>query len=335
METTISNIPLTAGEIAPLWTGYQSDTMVKCVLQYFLNIVEDREIRTILEYAESLTNQHLRFMDELFKQEKFPKPVAFTEQDVNLRAPRLFSDEFMLQYIRQMGTAGVTAYSLALSSSARRDIREFYTQNLITTAELLNQAYDVLLSKGLFVRPPSIPTPETAEYVQKEGWLNGFFGDRRPINVVEITHVYLNHLTNGIGKALMIGFSQVAKSKDVADYIMRGRDIANKHIEVFASILRDDQLPASMTWEAEVSGTKEAPFSDKLMLFHTVSLIGIGLGNYGAAVTGSMRRDLATTYIRLTAEVGTYADDGAELLIDKGWLEKIPGAVERDTLVQA
>ncbi|WP_342047280.1 DUF3231 family protein [Bacillus sp. OTU530] len=333
METKY-NIRLTSSEIAPLWSGYLADSMANCVLKYFLNTVEDTEIKPIIEYALDLTGEHMEFKNRLFQNEKFPIPHAFTDEDVNIHVPRLFSDGFMLLYIRQMGISGVGTYALALGSSARADIREFFNHNLKTAAELLNKATTLLESKGLFTRSPHIEYPEAVEYVQKEGWLNGILGDRRPLNAAEITHLYLNIATNTIGQALMIGFSQVAKSEKVIDLIVRGRDIATKHIEVFSSLLRDDNLPAPVTWGAEVSKATESPFSDKLMLFHTMSLSAMGLGNYGLSLAANARRDLAANYLRLAAEVGTYVDDCAELMIKNRWMEKMPGAVERDALIK-
>ena len=304
-----------------------------CVLKYFKNKVEDAEVKPIIEYALGLTTEHLDFKNSLFHNEKFPVPVGFTEDDVNVNAPRLFSDGFMLLYLRNMGIAGTTTYSMAMASSSRADIRAFFNHNLKTTAELLEKSTTLLQSKGILPRTPYTPYPEAVEYVHKEGWLNGLFGDRRPLNVSEITHLFLNTMTNTIGEALMMAFGQVAKSEDVVKHIVRGRDISKKHIEVFGSFLRDDDLPAPMTWETDVTDSTESPFSEKLMLYHTVYLSQLGLGNYGAALAGSPRRDISVNYSRLAAEIGTYADDGAEIMIKKKWLEKMPGAIERDALL--
>ncbi|UJF34910.1 DUF3231 family protein [Paenibacillus hexagrammi] len=245
-----------------------------------------------------------------------------------------FSDTFALLYLRNMGIAGTVAYSLGVACSFREDIRAFFNHNLKTAAELIEKSTTLLLSKGLLPRAPFIPYPDSVEYVQKESWLNGLVGDRRPLNIAEITQSYLNTLTNSLGQSLMMGFAQVAQSAEVVRHIVRGRDIATKHIEVFTSLLRDDHLPAPTTWETEISSSTEPPFSDKLMLYQTVSLSAVGLGNYGAALSASTRRDLAGIYLRLAAEIGTYADDGAELMIQNKWLEKMPGAVERDALIK-
>lgn len=140
-------------------------------------------------------------------------------------------------------------------------------------------------------------------------------------------------MTNAIGKDLMIGFSQITKSKEVKDKFIRGRDISAKHVEVFASILKDDNLPSPQHWDTGVTTSTTPPFSDKLMLFHTSVLNQNGLANYGMAIAASPRRDIASQYLRLVSEVGTFSDDCAELMIKKHWFEKMPGMVERDALL--
>jgi hypothetical protein len=54
METTKHNIALTSAEMATLWSTYLSDSLSVCTLKYFLEKVEDTEIRPILEYALNL-----------------------------------------------------------------------------------------------------------------------------------------------------------------------------------------------------------------------------------------------------------------------------------------
>ena len=40
-------IKLTSAEIASIWTGYMNDSLSKCILGYFLQHVEDKEIRSV------------------------------------------------------------------------------------------------------------------------------------------------------------------------------------------------------------------------------------------------------------------------------------------------
>ncbi|WP_085522721.1 DUF3231 family protein [Tuberibacillus sp. Marseille-P3662] len=44
----------------------------------------------------------------------------------------------------------------------------------------------------------------------------------------------------------------------------RGRNIAEKHLEIIGKIIRNDHLPTPSTWDAQATDSPETPFSDKL-----------------------------------------------------------------------
>lgn len=57
---------LTAAEISGLWLQYTGDTMSICVYKYFLTIVENAEIKPILEFALQLAEDHIAKITEFF-----------------------------------------------------------------------------------------------------------------------------------------------------------------------------------------------------------------------------------------------------------------------------
>lgn len=333
METNHS-IRLTAGEIASLWTTYISDSMAICVTKHALDKVEDTEIRAVLELALHLSQNHVDKIKQIFIDEGFPVPHGFTDEDVNLKAPRLFSDSFWLMYINKMSINGLTGYSVALTTATRADIRDFYTQVNDSTMELYNKSLNVKLSKGLYVRPPYISTPEKIDFVKKQSFLTGWFGERRPINAVEISHIDFNMKKSILKEALMLGFAQVSQSKNVRDFISRAKDVSSKHIEIFRTILTENNLPSPPSWESEITNSSIAPFSDKLMLFHTQLLVNYAIGYYGASLAGSFRRDLSAKVTQVIGEDLLLVEDGVNIMIDNGWLEQIPQADDREELVK-
>jgi len=331
---TQHNVPLTSGEIAQLWTTYVNDSMSTCVLRYFINKVEDAEIKPVLEYALSLSRKHMDTIADILAHENYPIPQGFTEADVNQNAPRLYTDVFMLYYVKLFGRLGLVNYGFALHSTARSDVHDFFVECVASGTELSAKADNVLLSKGLYVRPPYIPVPEQVEFVHKQSFLNGFFGDTRALTALEILHLFANIQTNQLGKAAFLGFSQTAQSKTVRNYILRGIEIAEKHAEVLSACLRTDDLSAPTGFESEVTDSTEAPFSDKLLMYHSSALTQAGQVNYGYALATSMRRDLAAAYSRMMGEIAKYSEDGANIMIDHEWLEKMPGAAERRALIK-
>lgn len=326
------SIRLTSAEIANLWASYMNDSMAICVLKHCLEKAEDEEIRPLLQYALRLSEQHIEKVTEIFAQEEFPIPQGFTEQDVNLQAPALFSDTYYLVYLQNMSRVGLGAYSLALPFMARSDVREFYGECITSSTELNHNITNVMLSKGLFVRPAFIPNPTRVEFADHQGLLTGWFHERRTLDAMEITNLHSSIITHIFCKALLMGFGQVVENKDVREFVTRSKEVAQKHIEVFHSIMTESELPSPSSWDGEVLASTTSPFSDRLMLFHTKSLVQAGIMNYGTGTATATRRDLAVHYSRLTAELGKLGEDALNIMIDHGWLEQIPQAEDRSEL---
>ncbi|MBL5767878.1 DUF3231 family protein [Heyndrickxia sporothermodurans] len=332
---TEHNIPLTASEMGFLWTQYMNDTLAICVMKYFKNICEDKEILPLIENSLSIAENDINMITEIFKTDNVAIPVGFTDEDVNVNAPRLFSDVFILMYIQKLEIIAMASIGIAIGVSARSDVSEFFRNLLVSVSELHDKARKVMLSKGVYVRPPQIPTPDKVDYVDKQGFLFDFLGShKRPLTAIEITHLYINIQTNAMGKALMTGFAQVCKGEDVKQFFMEEKGISNKHINKFSSTLINGDLPAPMSWDAHVLDSTVAPFSDKLMMFHTTTLIAAGIGNYGTAAGTCERMDLNALYTRLSAEIALYAEDGANLMIKHAWLEEPPKAADHKALVK-
>ncbi len=333
MEPQI-NVPLTASEMANLWASYNSGTMLKCVLRYFLANNGDSDIRPVLDYALSLATEHVKTVTGIFTKENFPIPVGFGDNDVNLTAPRLFSDTFYIDYLKNMGKVGTTSHGFALSSSARSDVRNFYQKSLTEVSQLFQMAVDVALSKGIFVRDPAISVPQKSEFVTKKTFYGGFFGEQRPLTGMEIAHIYYNMKTNATGHTLLLGFSQTASDENVRKHLWKGKDMAVRHVQLLSGLLTKDDIPTPMSWAEYVTESTTPPFSDKLMMFHTTLLVAASTGNYGLGIAASPRKDVAATYARLAVEAGNYAKDSSDLMIEKAWLEQPPQADDRKALLR-
>lgn len=323
---------LTSAEIGKLWATYMGNSMSSQILPYFVRNVDDRDIRSILEEALRLSERFVRTIEDVFNAEGHPLPSGFTEQDVNVGAPRLFDDEFYLHYLKYVGKAGISIYGIAVPLMSRPDIRAFFTDCLTSTIQLMNAVNDLLDAKGLLVKPPYIPTPEKIDFVEKQSFLNGFFGDVRPLQALEITHIYDNVENNAISSAVLTGFSQSAKTEQVRDYFLRGKGIASKHIELLNKTMRKDDLPTYPRLDHLVTESTFAPFSDKIMMFHKIDMFMVRIRTYGNALAFSARHDVAALFARFMAEVGNYVEDGANIMIDRGWLEQPPLAADRDAL---
>ncbi|MBP1948634.1 DUF3231 family protein [Virgibacillus litoralis] len=334
MENKYHNVPLTSSELANLWTQFQNDSMAICFLGHSLEKVEDSNVREILKFALGLSKSHVGKIKDFLNQANYPVPKGFTKEDVNLEAPPLFSDSLTLYYMYIMTLHGITGYAAATGTSVRADQRSYFIQCNKESMQLYDNIVEVMLQKGIVSRPPIINAPEQTDFVKNQRYLNGWFGKQRPLNAIEIDGLTFNAQKLMVKVVLEIGFSQVTQSKGLRKYFQKGEKICQKHIKILDSVLAGDNLPAPKKWESEVTNSTVPPFSDKLMLYHIVSLVSTAAGFYGAALSVVQRRDLAVQYTRLIGEIGLYAEDGINLMIKNCWLEQPPMVDDREALAK-
>ncbi|WP_058306235.1 DUF3231 family protein [Gracilibacillus massiliensis] len=333
---TDRKIYLTSGEIASLWTGYMNDSMAKCVLSVMLQHIKDSEINAVIQNAYDNSSNNLEQLQTIFEQENYAIPTGFNDNDINLDAPWLYTDTFCLNYINHLSRVGMIGYSGALSMSTREDIREYFTQVLNQTANLFNRSSEVALSKGVTARHPYMEVPKEQAYVDSKNYLSGLnpFNEKRPLNAVEISHLYLNIMTNSIGVKLCLSFAQTSPTKEIQEFMLRGKEVSKKHIKIFADTLFNDEIEASRLPDLSVSDSTTQTFSDKLIMFHMSLMMTAGVGNYATAAAASQRNDLVINYERLSLEVAKLAKSGAEIMIKNHWLEQPPGIKDKEKLAR-
>lgn len=326
------HVRLTAPEIANIWTQYQNDTMAVCIYKYMIKIVENPAIHSIMELALKFAEGHIPKIKDYFTVENFPIPHGFTDDDVNLDAPRLFSDELCLTYTYIMSVHGLAGYAAALTTNMRSDIREYYVKCQNETMELFNRSLDLMLEKGTVSRPPFINPPEEYGFVQSKNFMQGILGGERTLNVIEISNIYWDLKKAQLDKAICIAFAQVAKSQEVKDLIWRGVKIGDKQIEILETLLSQDHLSSPKSEDTEVTNSTIAPFSDRLMMYHKLLIISTQIGLYGTAIGTCQRYDLGTHFYRFMMEASDFAKDGFKLMIKNNWVEQVPLADDREKL---
>jgi len=325
---------MTSLEHGALWTQYINDSLSRCMLRYFNNHVKDEDIKEVLQYALGLAENHLEKIKNFFTQEGYPIPHGFTDEDVTVDAPPLFTDTYMLVYLQTMAIHGMTRYSGAVGVSLREDQRKHFIECCTITMELYNRTTNILLHKGIISKPPIFNNEQKVDYVREQNFLKGWFGKRRPINAIEISGAYINMQKNMVKVVLELGFSQVTQSKEVREYMERSRKLCEKHFSTLESMLKEANLNAPRTFESEVTDSTVAPFSDKLMLYHITTLISAAAAYFGEALSVSQRRDLAADYALMISEISLLAEDGANLLIKNGWMEQPPSPPDRERLAK-
>lgn len=331
-----NNVNLTSAEIGSLWTAYMNDSMSKCVLSYLLNHIQDPDISPSIEQALTISVSHLEKLKEIFQQEEFAIPNGFTENDVNANAPNLYSDTFCLTYINHMSKVGMLSYSGLLALSAREDVVTYFSKGLHEAVNLFQQTTDIAINKGTFVRAPYISVPKKQDFVDDKSYLSGFsfLSKQRPLNAIEISHLFMNIQTNLIGSKLSLSFAQTSPIKEIQQFMLTGNEISLKHMKIFSSALLNNNIQSPISSDVCISDSTHPPFSDKLMMFHMALLSAAGTGNYATAAAASQRSDLVLNYERLSIEIGQFTKEGADIMIKNSWLEQPPGTIDKEKLAQ-
>lgn len=328
-----NKIQLTTPEIAALWTSYIQSSATICFYKHFLQSIQDSEIKPIVEEALILEQTCLKKVEKIFAEERFPVPKGFSEKDVDLSAPPLYTDLFALSFVYRVGQVAVPYYASVLTKVGRTDIVEFFDECLQNTTKLYKSALKLMLCKGIYDRPPKIPYPKEVVITQKqETLLSTWFGDRRPLNASELGEIFYTIERNYIGVILLIGLIQVMKDKEIKEYLMKGKKLAEKQINILNTILRKEDHLGNIPVSMEVTASTDSPFSDRLILFLITTTTSTGIYLMAFTMSTSMRKDLIAHYSTLILEVMKYSEEGLEMMINRGWLEQLPQAPDRDKL---
>lgn len=323
---------LISSEMAMLWNTYVADTAAVCCIKHYIKTNEDPDVLPVLKYALSIAQDHIDDISSLFKKEDFPIPDGFNEKDMHNDTPRLFSDVTYIRFMHHLGRTGLNAYSLAKSVSARKDIRSMFKKYYEQTEKLFDMAAEAMEEKGIFIRSPYIDYPKKGEYVSDHRFLGGIAGKKRQLLAIEIAHLGTNIELSNIAKTMLLAFSQVAKQKVISDNFKRGYDMSLEHAEYFLNVLKNDDVAYPSTWDGSITDSTISPFSDRLMMFLIASITAVGVMDFGIAIGASIRKDLAIQYAKMMIKIGNFADDGAKIMIDNGWLEKPPQSLDREKL---
>lgn len=141
---------ITSAEITQLWAAYVNDSALICQLEYFWATVEDEDIKSLIKHGLNLAQSHKTKLTEIFNQENYPIPYGFhSNEDVNLNAPRLYSDAFVLYYLQQGSKTASQAYNVSLSLAGREDVYNFFSECLQEQSELLKKLIQFAIQSPL------------------------------------------------------------------------------------------------------------------------------------------------------------------------------------------
>ncbi len=329
-------VGLTSTEIAALWASYMSESMAVCLTKYFLKTNKDAEVQPLLEKDLQNSQTILEKTRAIFTKENYPVPIGYTDKDVNPDTPPLFLNLFPLSYLYGSSRLSLHYFSTYSSSAVREDVRALFSSATTYALDMNGESTRLMLSKGVYDRPAFIPYPEHIEFMEKgnAALFPQWFGAHQPLNVLELSEIFFNIERNYFGMLFLTAFIQVVQDEKIKEYFARGKKLAGKQIEFLNEVLVKDDLLGNIMVNTEVSASTVSPFSDKLMLGIVTMTNSAAITYIGHALSSATRLDLAAEYGKTLTEIMHYGHDGMKLMIERGWMEAPPHAVDRKKLAR-
>jgi len=321
---------LTSAEVSSVWAGYMKGSFEQRFFQYFLETTEDGEIKKIVERMLNQSRVSIEQTKAIFMNENIAIPLGFTDEDIRVKALKMFSDTFILYFCNDIVLLSLSTFSSAISDCTRKDVRNYFQTSLEFTLNMQNDINDLMLAKGVYLRPPQIAIDNVVDFVDEKKYFSGLLGGSRPINVAEIANLSRIIHRAQFSKMIFVAFGKIAKSKEIGLHFNKGRDEIQKVLDSLQEVLEKENIPISASSDYEIFDIDVPPFSDRLMLFFVNMCLGIFCFNMVAqAMTSSFRTDIVSKVTKIMNDMKLYYGEGLKLTIKNGWLERPPQSINR------
>ncbi|PLT30035.1 DUF3231 family protein [Peribacillus deserti] len=322
---------ISSSEIGALWMTYQQKTMVMRMLEYFIEKADDAEAKGIMTGLYEDIHPYVAKISHLFQSEGVPLPVGYTSDDVSKDAPRLYENGFDIMFLRIIKEISMAIHTLNLTMSYREDIMAIFRELTTITQKCYDDCTRYLLEKGLLPRSPYVSTEQTVEFVKDRNYLGGFnpLSRKRPLNTLEIAHIYRAIDTNTLGMKMILGFAQAAKEDEVRKYFNKGGEIAKAVIKEMGEVLLKNDIQVPATAGGNVTTSNASPFSDKMMMYCVSLFSSFSLGGNSVGTAFSLRHDLPAKLSIFMKDIAEYSHEGASIMIRHGWLEEPPQTLKQ------
>lgn len=193
-----------------------------------------------------------------------------------------------------------------------------------------------MLDKGILSLPPKVTMPKQTEFIETKKYLRGLnpFTEKRALNDLELGILHHGIESNNIGMQLITGFAQVAKTKEVKEYFIKGIKLCKKQIKVLEEILLDSNVHFSATSGSTVTTSTIPPFSEKRMMHCIYLLNGFSIVGNSFGTFFTLRNDLSMQNALLAKDIYLYGREGVEIKIKHGWFEEPPQMEDRHRIIK-
>lgn len=313
---------MNVNELGFLWYLQSSSNMINIFLKYLIGTTEDVDVKEILKQINEISTHQEQTANLILSEKGFKSTSFFNIQD-DLYNPntKLFSDQLTTEILKHVMGNGLKELALQYSELTDLKIKKFFKELLDTFTEIDYSLLGLLGDKGMLQN--SSFSYKNAE--ERKGKLFKVKStQQRPLNAVELSHMFSALECNNVGVALCAGFSEVVKDDDIKNFLLEGEKLAFNQASTLSNIFRENGVPTSTGLEAHVNKIETSPFSDKLIANLIMFLNPIGITNLQSAIVVSYKRDHINLLKELIKQVEDFSEKGFKLLVRKNWFHEPP-----------
>lgn len=257
-------------------------------------------------------------------------PLGFSDEDIRADVHKVFSDTFILYFCFDLTELSMSTYPIAFSDCTRKDIRDHFQVNIEFAVTIQSEIVDLMLSQGVYLKPPQVAIDSRVDFTDSILYLNGFFGGSRPLNTSEIANLSRIIHRAQFSKMVFFTFSKLAKIKELKKHFSKGRDEIEIVLDSLQEVLEKENIPLSASGDYKISDVEMSPFSDKLMLFFINTCLGIFcFAMISQAMTSCLRTDIVSKLEEISDDMKKYYQKSLLIVIKEKWFEQPPQAVDR------
>jgi spore coat protein CotF len=306
-----------------LWYLQSSSNMVNVLLKYFQSTVEDEDLKNIIKEIYSLSTYQEKEAERFLSEIKYHCKNFFSEEDILNINTRVFSDQLIIEILKHITGNGMRELAIQYSELTDYKVKVFYKDILNKLSEIDLLLFELLQNNGL-LQDKSFAFTETE--VREDSFLKVASTQKRPLNTVELSHMFSSLQCNNVGLALCTGFSEIVSDTNTKQIIINGKKLAFNQVSVLSDLFKENGVSISTGLESLVYQSNESPLSDRLVTNLIMFLNPIGINNLQSAVTSSYKKEHVKILKELIEDVEDFSKDVFKLLVKKDWLNEPPVA---------
>jgi len=145
--------PLTAAEVANLFSNLQRNALGVATLTGFSQVAENKDVKQFFLKGLEIGNKHIKLFRSKLEESKLPAPMGWDSEITNSTA-HTFSDKLMMFLTSGLITLSVGYYGTAISQSPRGDLSTMYNRLSLEVQLYAEDGANIMIKNGWLEQPP-------------------------------------------------------------------------------------------------------------------------------------------------------------------------------------